>query len=453
MRKLSLLIVSLLVTGGQAWSNTITLESISADSTITVFNNNFNTLSNLANGNVEGSSDGGATVSNIKADSVYEINMGDDANPRLRDSELVGITVDTISGGAASSQGSYVYSGCTPATDSDLTSDVSACTAYINGYRVTKSATSQTYANNTTTYLWLSQAGVYTQSTNPNTTISNSALLASVVTSGGAITTVNDLANRRLPGLVLPANYRSGLVVSRDSSTTITVLPGSAEINGAMKSKTATTTLTLSTAGDWAGGSSLRAADTFGFVGMDSSGNLKMHTTAPTNDNYALTTTQGKKRYAQWPPSTGSTYRVLGWFYMDGAQLAEVASNIKEGDVSNSVTSNDSTTVTVTPTADFTFARQKFYSSGGPVLPSIICNWDGRGGADRLSHSISMDNVTVAGTPRLQKQETASTDEQLLYNQGRHVPSQATHTYIAQVRETGGSDIDIENKTFIIEEL
>lgn len=452
MRKL-ILILSLMVICNQVNANTITLETISADSTISVFNNNFSTLANVANGNIEGSSDGGSTVSNIKSDSVFEINMGDDANPRLRDSELVGITVDTISGGSPSAQGSYVYSGCSPATDSDLTSDISACTAYINGYRVTKSATSQTYANNTTTYVWLSQSGVYTQSTNPNTSISNSALLASVVTSGGAITTVNDLANRQLPGLFVPLNYRDGMIVSRDSATTVTVLPGSCEINNSIIRKTSTTTLTISTAGDWAGGSSLRAADTYAFVGVDTSGNLKMHTTAPTHDNYAVSTTAGKRRYATW---SSTVYRILGWFYMDGASGGQVqlASNIKDTSVSNTIISNDNNTFTTTSTTDVRLLEIPFYASGGP----INLHYDGDGSlgssANNGFFNFSTDAVVIADRDLRSERvitDPGGSDSLKSSNQFLLTPAQTTRKFRVMAR-VDGNTMTVPHRSLIVRE-
>src|SRR3990167_3712049 len=177
MKKIILGILLLLSTN--AYAGTITLGTISADATASGFNDNYTTIANVINGNIEGSTDSGATVSNIKADSVHEINMADDANRRVSDSELFNITTDTISGGAISSQATVVESGCVQATDTDLTADVSACVVYINGYRVSKGATAQTYAAGSTTYLWITQGGVYTQSTNPNTTIANASLLAS----------------------------------------------------------------------------------------------------------------------------------------------------------------------------------------------------------------------------------------------------------------------------------
>ena len=393
------LLLGLLLLSSPVYASTVSLETISPDSSATVHNTNFTNIGTVLNGNVEGSCDGGSTVCNVKADSLFEINFADDANPRLRDSELLNITVDTISSGAVSSQGTVVESGCVQATDSDLTADVSACVAYINGYRVSKSATSQTYANNTTTYLWLSQTGSYTQSTNPNTSISNSSLLASVVTSAGAITTVNNLFTTRVPGLIIPANYRDGLYVSRDSATTIAVFPGSSEINSSIVTKTSTSTLTLSTAGDWAGGSSLAAANTYGYVGIDTSGNLKLHTTAPTHDNYAVSTTAGKKRYATW---SSTVYRILGWFRMNGSsQLdAYTVSNIKEGNVPNSIFSIDSSNVTTSSATNVPLPGMsiKFYSSGNPVLIRYDGAFQNDNSAGNVQFALSSDSSALTGS-------------------------------------------------------
>ena len=389
-----LIIGLFLLFSSSAYAGTISLGTISADATASGFNDNFTTIANVVNGNIEGSTDGGSTVSNVKADTLYEINMADDANPRVRDGELFNITVDTISGGAISSQGTLIESGCVQATDSDLTADVSACVAYINGYRVSKAATSQTYANNTTTYLWLSQTGVYTQSTNPDSTIPNSALLAKVVTSAGAITTVTNLFSDRVPTLVIPSNYRSGYFVSKDSTSTLTVFPGSVEINNTMLSKTSITTLNLATAGDYAGGSSLRAANTFGFVGVDASGNIKMHTTAPTHYNYAVSSTLGKKRYATW---SSTVYRIIGWFFMDGGQLVEGASNIKEGDVPNFVQSNDLATVTFTTTTLTAVGKVNYYTSGGPLRLYHIVSGDGLGIGDILTSEFNRNGTLING--------------------------------------------------------
>ena len=382
-----------------AHAGTIAVANFSADSSVTHLNSFKDTVVNVTNGNISGSAGTGATV-NILADSVAEADMFDDANPRIRDSYLLGITVDTISGGTASSQGTFVKSGGVPATDNDLTSDVSAIIAFVNGYYISKAATAQTYAAGTTTYLWLTEAGAYVQNTNPNTNVSNSALLASVVTSGTAITTVTDLANRRLPGLLVSTQFRTGLYVSRDTAAIVTVFPGTIENNSLMLSKTITTSLGLGTAADWAGGSSLRATSTYGYVGMDTSGNLKLHTTAPTHSNYALSVTAGKKRYATW---SSTTYRILGWFYMNVTGSGEINTyelgNIKEADVSNHNSRFSTTSLSTSSTTDFasdTESTVRFYSSGGPLTATYNASV-GNSGLSYTITTVSIDSVGNAG--------------------------------------------------------
>ena len=399
MRKL--LLASLLLFSAPAWANTIALHTnISADNAISGVNSNFSTIANVINGTIEGSTDSGATVSNIKADSVYEINMADDANPRVRDSELFNITTDTQSG-ATLTQGTVRESGCDPADDTDLTSDVSACVFYVNGYRVSKAATSVTYTATRDCYLDLSQSGVYT-----NTCVTvgaaapavaaNSGRLAKVVTNGTEITSVTALYTTRVPGLIIPAHYRDGLKISYDSSTTVLVGAGTAEINSSMVSKSTETTLTLSTAGDYAGGSSLRAVNTYGYVGMDSSGNLKLHTTAPTHDNYAVSTTAGKLRYATW---SSTVYRILGWFWMNNASSGSVETgaigNINEGDVTNHVYSADATNATVdTASTDFIdLIQTRFYSSGGKTIVRFGGNFAGSVAQRVAVLTLSIDGV------------------------------------------------------------
>jgi len=434
-----------------AFADVVTIETISNDNVVTTINTNFSRLSNLQGGNIEGSCDGGSTVCNVKADSIFRINMADDADPATFAKETLSITVDTVG-----SEGSYVYSGCTPATDSDLTSDISACVAYVNGIRVTKSATAQTYTASKDTYVDLSQTGVYTLTAVANgasepVVAANSARLAKVVTSGTAITSVTDLANRRLPGLLLPAHYRVGMVVSKDSTTTLTVLPGTVEINDTMVNKTTTTTLTISTAGDYAGGSSLRAASTFGYVGIDDDGNIKLHTTAPTHDNYDVSTTVGKKRYATW---SSTVYRILGWFYMDPAQLVEGAGNIKEGDVANTIQSHDMSVVT--GFSDRTFATDtskiNFYSSGGPLLLTTIVSGDGSSGSDYFESEIWRSNSAINGSGVSSAIIGASKNVTLTSNYLDVNRPQGSVSYTNRNRISGGN-INLRKRLMTIQEL
>ena len=336
------LIIGLLIfLSTPAYAATISLGTISADATVSGFNDNFSTIANLANGNIEGSTDSGASVSNIKADSVFRINMADDADPATFAKEALSITVDTTA-----SDGAFVYSGGIPADDTDLTSDISACVAYVNGIRVSKSATAQTYTASRDGYLDLSQTGVYTLSSVANgaaepVVAANSARLAKVVTNGTQITSVTDLANRRLPGLLIPSHYRSGMIVSYDTATTVKVTPGTCEINSMMVSKTSDTTLTIGTAGDYAGGSSLLAANTAIYVGIDTSGNLKFHTTYPTHDNYAVSTTAGVRRYASW---SSTVYRVLGYIITNPVSQIYTSGvgNVPDNGIRNYIVSQDS---------------------------------------------------------------------------------------------------------------
>lgn len=134
--------------------------------------------------------------------------------------------------------------------------------------------------------------------------------------------------------------YRNEMNVMQASTATITVGPGSVEVNGALVSKTSNTTLTLSTAGHYASGSSQRATSTLGYVVIDASGNLKLTTTAPTHADYALSITEANntKRYAT---ISGTVYRYLGWFYMNATGSGELdtygVSNILDIGVRNAV--------------------------------------------------------------------------------------------------------------------
>lgn len=154
------------------------------------------------------------------------------------------------------------------------------------------------------------------------------------------------------------AQYRQEMNVMQASTTTMTVGPGSVEINGSLVSKTSNTTLTLTTAGNWAGGSSQQATNTTGYVIIDSSGNIKMTTTAPTHADYgvSITAANNTKRYAT---VSGTVYRYLGWFRMNGTGSGELdtygVSNILDVGVRNSVrfeTGATATTTTVMPIDD-----------------------------------------------------------------------------------------------------
>ena len=157
--------------------------------------------------------------------------------------------------------------------------------------------------------------------------------LSSIPSGAGIIPSAN------LP-VTIVTNYRSQMYVMQASITTITVAPGILEVNSTGISKTANTTLTLSTASDWAGGVSLQAVNTTGYVGVDSAGNIKMHTTAPTHADYSLSISAANntKRFVSW---ASTTYRVIGWFRMNSSGSGQLdvygVSNLADGNVANIV--------------------------------------------------------------------------------------------------------------------
>jgi len=93
-KKLAILSLFTLISA-ESFAGTINVTAFSADSGVSHLNSFRTTVVNVINGNIEGSTDGGASVSNIKEDSVFAINMGDDANPVVRESELLGIGDDS----------------------------------------------------------------------------------------------------------------------------------------------------------------------------------------------------------------------------------------------------------------------------------------------------------------------------------------------------------------------
>ena len=450
MFKVRFLLLGLILVANNAYARTFPAPNISADAAVTALNTTVSQIADVINGEIEGSSNGTSVV-NIKADSVYEINMADDANGRVRDSELFNITTDSVSGGTLT-QGAVVESGCVPADSAGLTSDISACVAYVNGYRVSKGATSQTYTASRDTYVDLSQTGVYTLSAVSNgaaqpNVAANSVRLAKVVTDGTEITTVTSLYTTRVPGLIIPGNYRDQLNISKDSATVINVFPGSVEINNTIVSKTATTSLTISTAGDWAGGTSLRAADTFAFVGIDASGNLKLHTTAPSHSNYAVSVTAGKKRYATW---SGTVYRALGWFYMDGAQNVENASNIREYGLSNIIQSNDTAIVSVTGTTLTERQKMKFYNSGGQIKLYHVMSMDA-GVTDGLVTELYRDSVLIPGAGNVSASSNAGALTGIASFFVDMNRPQATATYSVYSKMNSGT-VNVNRRALIIEE-
>lgn len=159
--------------------NTFVQNDVYSSDFHTRLNENFTELTQSVN-NVE--------TTQIPDDTLTEADMADEINPRIRTAE------------GASCQ-DFVYSGLLPATDSDLTSDISAGTGYPKGYRIVKnSATAHTYTASKWTYVDLDINGdfEYQEQTiggSAPSVGSNSMRLARVSTDTSTINSVLDLRN------------------------------------------------------------------------------------------------------------------------------------------------------------------------------------------------------------------------------------------------------------------
>lgn len=274
--------------------------------------------------------------------------------------------------------------------------------------------------------------------------------LASIPSGAGVIPSAN------LPSAIAKFQ-RNEMLVSQASSTTITVGVGDLEVNGVLVSKTSPTTLTLTTGANWAGGTSLQAPGTYGYVGVDASGNIKMHTTAPSHSDYAVSVTAGTKRFATW---SSTVYRITGWFYMNATGSGELnaweVGNLKDGSVSNCVIlqSASSQNLTSGSYADIDNSTVHFYSSGRQVLGNYEISSTVTGVSSAVTglytiQDLDSSNVSasekIAGGAQIGYSQQAS-------NSYLHKPAQGPHTYKIQYKIHGSTAMSAGNRTFILDE-
>lgn len=274
-------------------------------------------------------------------------------------------------------------------------------------------------------------------------------------TSGQFLKTQGAAANPvwAVPGT--PTHFRDGLTCVQASSTTITVAAGEVNIGGTTVAKTTATTLTIGTAGDWAGGSSLRTTSAFAYIGIDASGNIKMHTTAPTHDNYGVSTTAGKKRYATWE---GTVYRIIGWFYMNATGSGELTSyevgNIKDGNVWNSVISTATATQSNVGTSYTTIDNSTihFYSSGQPINLHANFTVSPDLGVGSLTHAWNRAASTLTASEKIASSGAVSAYHEEWVNDFQEQPAQGALTYLFEAKGDANT-FDVKNRSFRITEL
>ena len=255
--RLKLLILSLLI-----FSPVLSADITSPDNTFVANDQYSSDFHTRLNRNIVQLTDG---VNNVRTqqvvnDTLLEADMADEINPRVR----------TYEGASCE----FVYTGLLPVTDSDLTSDISAGTAYPRGYRISKSsATAKTYTASRWTYVDIDingdfQYSVVTIGAATPSVATNAIRLARVSTDGTTISAVSDLRTTSCtngpftnigsgtagePSLddVLkngapvrryslagrtPQGFAQGAFVSWDSHTAFKVTAGSLYINGEYRS-------------------------------------------------------------------------------------------------------------------------------------------------------------------------------------------------------------------------
>lgn len=412
-----------------AEAGTITVDAFLSGNDVTIehLNTFRTTVLDVINGNLDSN--------NLKdREAVGETEFKDDSNPRIRWDE---------------SFNDFVVTGLSPDASASLVTNMTAGTAYIGGYRVTKDAVSHTYGASKWTYNDLSNTGTYTYSATainaaePAVT-TNSIRLCRVSTDGTKVFSTRD---DRVTSIQLETNqdpYRTGFEISVVTPDAISITPGVTYHGTTRVSKTAATTLNIGTATDWVSDISGRATGTFGYVVTDSAGVIQLTTTAPGYVDTSANTT-GRKRYSY----VGSTYyRALGWFYMNATGSGNIDwwgyGNIKDGDVGNIVMRWDKAyqTVTYKEYNQITRSLIPFYSTGRPVkIIGALGVFLDSGGSTDVWICLSADSVMLASS------EATITGSATGYGtQGVidfvYTPTQGAHTYninFKQNTETGNT--------------
>ena len=249
-------------------------------------------------------------------------------------------------------------------------------------------------------------------------------------------------------------NYRSGFNCKQSSTTTITVGGGSIDVDGTTVTKTADTTLTLTTVTDWVDDTSDQAVSTYGYVYINATGKIEMDDVAPDESDTSGNTT-GVLRYNDTGTDT-SDRRMIGWFFMNATGSGELSSfevgNLKDGDVHNSVVRTDSTQDAVDDTTygtDLTNTQIHFYSSGrGAVNAKCHIRGSSHTAGERGIGTINDGSAIVAS-----EDITNDVNANLWSNTPSHAESYAQGgvTFEAQFKVSTGS-YTAEEKTMIINE-
>lgn len=311
----------------------------SLDVTIPHLETQRTTIQNVINGNIEG---GGQ---NIKAGSITSQDLANSINPVVFRSEAFN---------------NWTYTGMLPTTSASLSTTISAGTSYVSGVRVVTSATAHTYTASKDTYTYINSGGFFDYVEVANgaaapSTPANDLLLAKVVSSGTAITSVTD---SRALSIQITANssnfaidYRNQAQIVRDSTTAVHVEPGQIAIGStAYTLLTDSSSKSTATASNWIEGTVPNQNNLKYYVyAYNNSGttfDIKFASADPVYSDTSLNTGGTLQYYV----TGGTTYRALAWISADTAGTIQTYnySNFPSTTTTNQVTFSNGAVTTGT---------------------------------------------------------------------------------------------------------
>jgi hypothetical protein len=328
-RKL-LFIVSLIFVSSNAYANTVSVQPFlsGSDVTIQALETQRQTFQNVINGNIEG---GGQ---NIKAGSITSSDLATSINPVVFLGE---------------SFNDWTFSGMLPPTSGTLSTTISAGVSYVSGVRVETAATAHTYTASKDTYTYINAGGFFDYVEVANgaaapSTPTDDLLLAKVVTSGTAVTSVTDLRTLSIQITANSSNqaqdYRDGALIIIDSTTAVHGEPGQFSIGNTMYTNTAdTSSLSTATAGNWIEGTVPSLVNqkfyVYGYNTAGTSWGIKFSSADPVYSDTS-SNTGGVLRYYS---SGGTDYRSLAWISGDstGAIISAAFGQVQDVNTQNVV--------------------------------------------------------------------------------------------------------------------
>ena len=298
----------LLLISSNCYANTISVAPFVSgnDVTIAALETQRQTFQNAINGNIEGGNQ------NIRAGSITSSDLATAINPV------------TFRGEAFND---WTVSGMLPPTSGTLSTTITAGISYVSGVRVETAATAHTYTASKDTYTYINAGGFFDYVEVANgaaapSTPADDLLLAKVVTSGTAVTSVDDLRTLSIQITANSSNqaqdYRDGALIIIDSTTAVHGEPGQFSLGNTMFTNTAdTSSLSSATAGNWIeGGVPNLANQKFYVYGYNTAGTnwgIKFSSADPVYSDTS-SNTGGVLRYYT---SGGTTYRTLAWMSGD----------------------------------------------------------------------------------------------------------------------------------------